>query len=151
MIIPEVAPMLTCTASGDGFVYELTLRAREGQAAITKIRIGPYQFAPEYQPHPLPFGLSRGGPEPGFWMHRRTPPGWSRFRWEVAVNEPGSPTYLVANGLLKPGMAGLFQFVSFYPPGGVRAGLEVWRGQEHDDCGVSGPNYEPYFAGGHEH
>ena len=27
MIIPEVAPMLTCTRSGDGFQYELLLRA----------------------------------------------------------------------------------------------------------------------------
>ena len=106
MIIPEVAPMLTCTAGSDGFLYELVLRAEEGKPAITKIRIGPYFFRHDYTPQPLPFGLTRGGPESGFWMHKRAPRGWSRLHWEVAENEPDTPTYLVSTGTLAPGDAG---------------------------------------------
>ena len=149
MIIPEVAPMLTCTASNDGFLYEMVIRADEGLPAITKIRIGPYDFRPDYKPHPLPLGLTKGGPESGFWLHKRVPRGWSRLRWEIAVNEPGEPTYLVSNGTLRPGTQGLFQFVSLFPPGGMRAGLEVSRGDTHRDCGVSGPNYEKFLTHGH--
>ena len=151
MIIPEVAPMLTCTSSPDGFLYELVLRVGEGQAAVTKIRIGPYAFRHDYQPKPLFLGLTKGGPESAFWMHKRVPRGWSRFRWHVAVDEPGSPTYLVSEGILKPGTQGLFQFVSLFAPGGMRAGLEVHRGAEHKDCGVTGPNYERFLQGDHVH
>jgi len=151
MIIPEAAPMLTCTANNDGFLYELVLRATEGQPAITQIRIGPYAFRPDYRPRPLMLGLSRGGPESAFWMHKRVPPGWSRLRWHVALDEPGSPTYLVSEGVLKPGKQGLFQFVSLFAPGGMRAGLEVHQGREHKDCGVTGPNYERFLEGDHGH
>lgn len=149
MIIPEVAPMLTCTAVNDGFLYELLLRAPEGKPSITKIRVGPYFFKPEYQPRPLPFGLTSGGPEAAFWMHKRAPRGWSRLRWQVAVDEPESPTYLVSEGTLAAGEQGIFQFVSMFPPGGLRTGLELYRGREHWDCGVSGPNYEHYLTGEH--
>jgi hypothetical protein len=151
MIIPEVAPMLTCTASNDGFQYELQLRAEEGRPAITKIRLGPYYFRPDYQPKPLPLGLTSGGPESAFWMHKSVPRGWSRLRWEVAVNEPETPTYLVSTGTLPPGAVGSFRFVSFFPPGGLRAGLEIYRDNSRYDCGVSGPNYEKFLRGEHEH
>lgn len=149
MIIPEVAPMLTCTASNDGFLYEMVVRADEGLPAITKVRIGPYHFREEYKPQPLPLGLSRGGPESGFWLHRRTPHGWSRFHWEVALDEPDSPTYLVSSGTLRPGEQGRFQFLSLFAPGGLRAGLEVYRQSSHRDYGVSGPNYEKFLDHGH--
>ena len=151
MIIPEVAPMLTCVASNDGFVYELLMRADEGKPAITRIRIGPYLFRPDYQPKPLILGLTSGGPEAAFWMHKSVPRGWSRLRWEVALDEPDSPTYLVSNGTLAPGEQGMFRFVSFFPPGGLRTGLEVYRGETRKDYGVSGPNYEKFLRGEHEH
>ena len=151
MIIPEVAPMLTCVASNDGFMYELLLRADEGKASITQIRIGPYFFRPDYQPKPLFLGLTSGGPEAAFWMHKSVARGWSRLRWEVALDEPDSPTYLVSTGTLPPGTQGLFRFVSFFPPGGLRAGLEVHRGNERKDYGVTGPNYEKFLRGEHEH
>ena len=151
MIIPEVAPMLTCTAVPDGFMYELTLRAPEGRPAITQVRVGPYFFRPDHTPRILPLGLTMGGPDNGFWMHRRTPTGFGRWHWEVAVNEEDAPTYLVTRGTLSPGTRGLFQFVSLIAPGGMRAGLEVWRGDAHDDCGVTGPNYERFLRGDHEH
>ncbi len=156
MIIPEVAPMLTCTATNDGFLYELLLRAEEGKPALTQIRLGPYYFLPEHQPKPLPLGLSAlgltsGGPESGFWMHKSVPRGWSRLRWQVAVNEAQTPTYLVSSGTLLPGTSGLFRFVSFFPPGGLRTGLELYRGSSRYDCGVSGPNYERFLRGEHEH
>lgn len=155
MIIPEVSPALDCVQTANGFQYELLLRAPEGLPAITKIRLGPYFFRPEFQPRPFSFpfnllGLSRGGPEAGFWMTARTPRGWSRWHWEVAEDEVDSPAYLAATGTLAPGAAGLFKFVSFYAPGGLRTGLELWRGGTHRDCGVSGPNYERFFALGHE-
>ena len=156
MIIPEAAPMLTCTANNDGFLYELLLRADEGRPAITQIRLGPYYFTLEHQPKPL-FpnlnfgGLSRGGPEPAFWMHKSVPSGWSRLRWQVALDEAETPTYLVSSGTLLPGKSGLFRFVSFFPPGGLRTGLEVYRGDARYDCGVSGPNYERFLRGEHEH
>lgn len=151
MIIPEVAPMLTCTASNDGFLYELILRVREGEPTITKIRLGPYHFRPEHRPRPLFLGLTSGGPESGFWLHKRAPRGWTRFHWEVALDEPHSPTYLVSTGTLPAGTQGLFQFVSIFPPGGLRTGLEVYRGQERRDYGVTGPNYERFFEGDHGH
>ncbi len=156
MIIPEAAPMLTCTANNDGFLYELLLRADEGKPAVTQIRLGPYFFKPESQPKPL-FpnlnlgGLTRGGPEPAFWMHKSVPPGWSRLRWQVALDEAEIPTYLVSSGTLLPGRAGLFRFVSFFPPGGLRTGLELYRGASRYDCGVSGPNYERFLRGEHEY
>ena len=149
MIIPEVAPMLTCTASNDGFLYELVLRAKEGLPAITKIRIGPYPFKEAYQPRPGFLGLFRGGPEAAFWMHKGVPRGWSRLHWEVDVNEPDTPTYLVSQGTLAPGTQGLFRFLSFFPPGGLRAGLEVYRGDAQTEYGVSGPNYEKFLRHGH--
>ena len=146
MIIPEVAPMLTCTASNDGFLYELQLRAEIGKPSITRIRVGPYYFRPDYQPRPFLVGLTKGGPESAFWMHKRAPRGWSRLRWEVATDEPDSPTYLVSEGTLQAGEQGIFQFLSFYPPWGLRAGLEVYRGpREHTDYGVCGPNYERFI------
>lgn len=151
MIIPEAAPMLTCTANNDGFLYELLLQAEEGRPAITRMRLGPYYFLPEHQPKPLGLGLSRGGPEPSFWMHKSVPPGWSRLRWEVAFDEAETPTYLVSSGTLLPGKSGLFRFVSFFPPGGLRTGLELYRGESRYDCGVSGPNYERFLRGEHEH
>ncbi len=154
MIIPEVAPMLTCTATNDGFLYELQLRGDEGKPAITKIALGPYFFLPEYQPKPVGpvgFGLTRGGPESGFWMHKSAPRGWSRLHWRVAHDEAETPTYLVSSGVLAPGTSGLFRFVSFFPPGGLRAGLALYRGDARYDCGVSGPNYERFLRGEHEH
>ena len=151
MIIPEVAPMLTCTAVNDGFLYELLLRAPEGKPAITQIRIGPFFFKPDYQPRPMALGLTRGGPESAFWMHKRAPRGWSRLRWQVALDEPESPVYLVSQGNLAPGEQGIFQFVSMFPPGGLRTGLELYRGRDHWDCGISGPNYEQFLQGDHEH
>jgi len=45
----------------------------------------------------------------------------------------------------------LFRFVSFFPPGGMRTGLEVYRGDGRKDYGVSGPNYEKFLQGEHEH
>jgi hypothetical protein len=149
MVIAEGAPLLTCTKINDGYMYELVLRAEEGQAPITKIRLGPYPFKSEYQPRPGSgiFGITTGGPESGFWMHKRTPRGWTRFHWEVAEDEPGHPAYLVTQGVLAPGSRGSFQFVSFYPPGGLRAGLEIYRGSEHTDLGVAGPNYEHFLDG----
>ena len=151
MIIPEVAPMLTCVANNDGFMYELLMRADEGKPAITRLRLGPYLFRPEYQPKPLFLGLTSAGPEAAFWMHKSVPRGWSRLRWEVALNEPDEPTYLVSTGALAPGTQGLFRFVSFFPPGGLRTGLEVYRGDARKDYGVSGPNYENFLRGEHEH
>ena len=151
MIITEGAPMLDCVQSNDGFQFELLLRANEGQPDITKIRIGPYHFKPEYQPAQGLLGMTKGGPESAFWMHKKTPVGWSRFHWEVAKNEPDSPVYLVSEGVLSPGKSGIFRFVSFYPPGGMRVGLEIFRGAEHTDVGVSGPNYEAFLAGDHDH
>ena len=151
MIIPEVAPMLTCVASNDGFMYELLLRADEGKPAITRIRLGPYLFRPDYQPKPLFLGLTSGGPESAFWMHKSVPRGWSRLRWEVALNEPDAPTYLVSTGDARAGNQGMFRFVSLFPPGGLRAGLEVYRGDARKDYGVSGPNYEKFLRGEHEH
>ncbi len=151
MIIPEVAPMLTCTASPDGFLYELVLRAAEGQPAITRVRLGPYFFRPEHQPHPFVLGLTSGGPESAFWMHKRAPRGWSRLRWEVAHDEPDTPTYLAWHGTLAPGTQGLFQFVSLFAPGGLRTGLELRRGDARYDCGVTGPNYEKFGRAEHAH
>ncbi len=150
MIIPEVAPMLTCTQGNDGFHYELVVHAKEGQPAITQIRIGPYYFKKEYQPQPLFLGLSKGGPENSFGMHKYTPRGWSRLHWEIALNEPETPAYLVSQGTLAPGTQGRFQFLSFYAPWGMRVGLEVYRQQQHQDYGVCGPNYEPFLQSDHE-
>jgi len=38
MIIPEVAPMLTCTQINDGYLYELQVHAAEGQEPIRRSR-----------------------------------------------------------------------------------------------------------------
>jgi hypothetical protein len=149
MIIKEVAPTLSCTASGDGFLFELPLNADPNLPPITKVRLGPYFFKPEYQPKPLALGLSAGGPESGFWLHKKTPWGWSRWHWEVDTSQAEPAFYLVTSGVLSPGKRGIFQFVSIYPPGGLRAGLEVYRDDQHVDYGVTGPNYEHFLAGGH--
>jgi len=149
MIIPEVSPMLTCVASNDGFLYELVITAAEDRPAITKIRIGPYLFRSDYKPRPGILGLSQGGPESAFWMHKRSPRGWGRLHWEVDENEPDSPVYLACEGNLAPGAEGLFRFLSLFPPGGLRTGLQMFRGSQHWDVGVAGPNYERFLR--HEH
>jgi len=146
MIIPEVAPMLTCVSTADGFLFELVVKADADLPPITKVRIGPYRFKPEYQPRKGLFGMSAGGPEAAFWMHKRTPRGWSRLNWEVDESQDDKPAYLVSSGVLRPGQQGLYQFVSAFPPGGLRVGLEVYRGDDHKDYGVSGPNYEHFTS-----
>ena len=150
MIIPEVAPMLTCTQVNDGFLYELQISAQEGQDAITKIRIGPYFFKDAYRPTAGFMGIgSTGGPEGAFLMHKSTPRGWSRLWWQVDMDEEGQPAYLVAHGAMNPGTQGLFQFVSMFKPGGLRAGLQLFRGERTTECGVSGPDYHRFFEAGH--
>ncbi|MGO8670583.1 MAG: hypothetical protein ACLQVD_04345 [Capsulimonadaceae bacterium] len=151
MIIQEVAPTLTCVATPDGFQFELLLRAEDDKPAITRIRIGPYRFKPEHRPRAGVFGLSSGGPENAFWMHKTTPTGWSRWHWETVDTEPDHPTYLVTSGVLPPGKKGLFKITSLYAPGGLRAGLELYRGDDHTDYGVTGPNYEQFLEGDHGH
>lgn len=150
MIIPEVAPMLTCTQSNDGYLYELQVRAAEGQDAITKIRIGPYFFKPEYRPRKV-LGFPVGGPDNGFFLHKSTPRGWSRFTWEVLNDEPGHPVYISSSGVLNPGTSALFQFVSLHRPGGLRTGLEIFRSEKRYDCGVSGPDYHRFSDVAHAH
>ena len=152
MIIPEVAPMLTCTQINDGFLYELQVQAAEGQEPITKIRIGPYFFKKQHRPRPGFLGIgSAGGPESAFMMHKSTPRGWSRFWWEIDNDTPGHPAYIVSHGALNPGTQGFFQFVSMYRPGGLRTGLQLFRGERTTECGVSGPDYHRFFDGEHGH
>ena len=151
MIIPEVAPMLTCTQINDGFLYELQVHAAEGQEPITKIKIGPYYFKESYRPRPGFMFIMIGGPDNGFWMHKSSPRGWSRITWEVDMDDPEHPAYIVSKGTLNPGTQGLFQFVSIYKPGGLRTGLKIFRGERSTECGVSGPDYHRFFAGDHGH
>jgi len=152
MIIPEVAPMLTCTQINDGYLYELQVHAAEGQEPITKIKIGPYYFKDNFRPRPGLFGIGTvGGPDSGFWMHKSTPRGWSRITWEIDNDAPGRPVYIVSRGALNPGTQGLFQFVSLHRPGGLRAGLEIYRTERHTDCGVSGPDYHRFSVSDHDH
>lgn len=149
MIIPEVAPMLTCTQINDGFLYEMQINAAEGQDTITKIKIGPYYFKDQHRPRPGFLGIMMGGPDNGFLMHKATPRGWSRINWEVDADEPGQPAYIVARGTLNPGTQGIFKFVSMHRPGGLRAGLQIFRGERTTECGVSGPDYHKFSAGDH--
>ncbi len=151
MIIKEAAPTLTCVATADGFQYELLLSAPLDQPTVTKVRVGPYFFKPEYQPRNTFMGVMSGGPENGFWLHKSTPRGWSRWNWQVDESQPDSPAYIVSTGALSPGQQGLFKFISKYAPGGLRAGLEIFRGDQHTDYGVTGPNYEPCEATEHPH
>lgn len=156
MIIEEVAPTLTCVSAQVGFQYELLLRADPNLAAITKIRIGPYPFKPDHQPSNSMLSLNSDGPDNSFWMNkvgfwimRSTPVGWTGWRWEQDTTAEDKPWYLVSNGVMSPGRQGLFKFVSDYAPGGLRAGLEIYRGDQHSDYGVTGPNYEHFLVGGH--
>jgi hypothetical protein len=151
MIIEEVAPTLTCVAARDGFQYELLLRADPNFPAITKIRIGPYIFKPEYQPTNSFISLRSEGPDSGFWMNKSTPRGWSPWRWEQDKSLPDQPWYLVSKGVMSPGQQGLFKFISMYAPGGLRAGMELFRGTDHNDYGVTGPNFEHFLIGGDVH
>jgi hypothetical protein len=151
MIIEEVAPTLTCVAARDGFQYELLLRADPEREAITKVRVGPYLFKKDFQPSNAFISLRSDGPDSGFWMHRSTPRGWSFWRWEQDLSDPDKPWYLVSKGVLAPGQQGLFKFISMYAPGGLRAGLEIHRGEEHYDYGVTGPNFEHFLDGDHVH
>jgi len=155
MIIEEVSPTLTCVASGDGFQFELLLRADPNLPAITKVRVGPYAFKPEYQPTNSPFSMKTDGPDNGFWLNtgflriKCTPIGWSNWRWEQDVDAPHKPWYLVSRGSLSPGKTAMFKYTSMYTAGGIRAGLEIYRGDDHSDYGVTGPNYEHFLVGDH--
>ena len=152
MIIEEASPTLTCVAAGDGFQFELLLRADPKLPAINKVRIGPYHFKPEYQPSNSPLSLKSDGPDNGFWLNtgflkvKATPWGWSGWRWEQDLNVPDKPWYLTARGVLSPGKQGLFQLTSMYTAGGLRAGLEIFRGDDHSDYGVTGPNYHDFLV-----
>jgi len=142
----EIAPpMLTCVQKNDGYQFELMIQVGPEEKEITKIRIGPYNFRKAYRPKPILGGfMSRGGPETDFWMHGSAPGGWSRIHWEIAPDEPGEPVYLAWTGRLGPNSMGVFRFISLYRPGGLRAGLLIYRGSEVEHIGVNGPNYEPY-------
>jgi hypothetical protein len=143
-------PMLTCVQKNDGYQFELMVQVARDERAVTKIRIGPYNFRTECRPTPLLGGLmSRGGPENNFWMHRSAPSGWSRIRWEIANDEPESPVYLTWEGRLEPGSMGVFRFISLYRPGGLRAGMIIYRDTEIENLGVNGPNYEKFESHGH--
>ena len=142
----EIAsPMLTCVQKSEGYRYELLVQVGSDEDPITKIRLGPYRFRPEYRPIPM-FGgfISRGGPENAFLMHAGSPPGWSRPRWEIAKDEEDEPIYLAWEGRIDRGSTGVFRFLSFFKPGGLRAGLEIHRGKSVQRCGVTGPNYERF-------
>jgi hypothetical protein len=147
MIIEETSPMLTCVKANDGYLYELAIKNSRHKAPIDKLRIGPYHFKPAFKPRNGFLGFPAGGPENAFWMHKRAPSKWSRFHWEVDAFD--SAAYLVIDGLLAPGETGEFQFLSLYPPGGLRAGLEIYRGSDHVDYGVTGPNYEEFLEEEH--
>src|SRR5580704_13506738 len=143
MIIEEAAPTLTCSATEDGFKYELLLQADPKLSAITKVRLGPYFFKPDFQPTNSPFSLRSEGPDSGFWLNtgflkiKSTPWGWSAWRWEQDQNVPDNPWYLVSRGALSPGKTALFKLTSMYTAGGLRAGLEIYRGDDHSDYGVT--------------
>ena len=144
--------MLTCVQMNDGYQFELMVQVPFDDREITKISIGPYRFRKEYRPSPMLGGmLSRGGPESAFIMHKSSPPGWSRLRWETRTDEPDEPAYLTWEGHLKPGSTGVFRFISFYKPGGLRAGMIIWRGDDKQYLGVTGPNYERFEEHDHGH
>ena len=147
----EIAPpMLTCVQKNDGYQFELMIQVGRDEQAITKIRIGPYNFRKECRPNPKMGGLmSSGGPENCFWMHKSAPPGWSRIRWEIADEEPDSPVFLAWDGRLEAGSVGVFRFISLYRPGGLRAGMILYRSSKEEHIGVNGPNYEKFEAHSH--
>lgn len=149
LAIPEeTVPQLTTVAKPDGFQFELLLSVAPTEREITRVRIGPYHFKDEYRPRSAFGGLmATGGPESAFWMHRSVPPRWSRPKWIIAVDEPDQPVYLEWNGHLAPGELGVIRFISIYPPGGLRAGLVLYRGDEPACYGVTGPNYEQFELG----
>ena len=149
----EIAPpMLTCVQKKDGFQFELMITVPQGQADITRVRIGPYRFRDEFRPKSSLGGILRtGGPENAFLMHVSAPPGWSRARWESASDEDGNPVYLTWSGHLEPGSTGVFRFKSLYRPGGLRTGLILTRGAQDEHYGVTGPNYERFEVNVHGH
>ncbi|MDR3709681.1 MAG: hypothetical protein P4L33_15395 [Capsulimonadaceae bacterium] len=146
----DVVPQLTTVAKPDGFQYELMLSAATTEKAVTRIRLGPYHFDAGHRPKVALGGLvSMGGPESSLLMHRASPARWSRPRWVEAVDEADHPVYLEWNGYLAPGTVGVIRFLSIYPPGGLRTGLSITRGNETTCYGVTGPNYE-HLESGHE-
>src|SRR3569833_441914 len=118
MIIEEASPTITCVATGDGFQYELLLHADPKLPTITKVRIGPYEFKPEYQPTNSPLSLKTDGPDSGFWLNtgflkmKLTPLGWSNWRREQDTEAENKPWYLVSRGALAPGKKALFKYTS---------------------------------------
>lgn len=152
MIIDEASTTLTCVKGLDGFQYELLLKAAPDQPAVTKIRIGPYLFKPEHQPRLALFGFHVGDPEGDYWMNTwilgwktSTPANWSFWKWEVDEVDGHRAWYLVTRGVLNPGKQALLKYCSNFGPGGLRAGLEIYRGEQHVDLGVTGPNYEHFL------
>ena len=144
----QPAPQLTTVSKPDGFQYELLLEVHDGEREITCVRIGPYKFKNEYRPKAMLGGIiTSGGPENCFWMHRGVPPRWSRPKWIIAEDEPDQPVYIQWNGHLAPGELGVIRFISIYPPGGLRAGLVIYRGEDISSYGVTGPNYEQFELG----
>ena len=147
----EAVPQLTTVRKNDGFQFELMLAVPESDRPITKVRIGPYNFKKQHLPKLVLGGpIVSGGPENCFAMHVSSPPGWSRVRWEIDDTRPEHPVYLTWTGMLAPGTIGVFRFISIYSPGGLRAGLELFRGADVAHFGVTGPNYED-FETGHGH
>lgn len=148
----EIVPQLTTVSKPDGFQFELMLNVGTNEKEITGVRIGPYRFAKEYQPKSMLGGLvASGGPENAFWMHKSVPAGWSRPKWVIAEDEADRPVYLEWKGHLAPGEMGVIRFISIYPPGGLRAGLTIYHDHEPTYYGVTGPNYEKFEVGGHDH
>ena len=146
----ETVPQLTTVSKPDGFQYELLLSVAPNEQEITRVRIGPYRLKDAHRPKTALGGLLvTGGPESCFWMHRSVPAGWSRPKWVVAADEPDQPVYLEWTGNLAPGELGVIRFISIFPPGGLRASLILYRGDDRSFYGVTGPNYEQ-FELGHE-
>ncbi len=144
------APMLTCVQKNDGYQYELMVRVGPNDNPITKIKIGPYKFQNQYKPKYTLGGLLQvDGPENGFFMHVSSPQAWTRVRWEIAADEQDNPAYLVWEGKLEHGQVGIFRFISLYRPGGLKAGLTIYRGNAKELYGVTGPNYEPFEVHAH--
>ncbi len=144
-------PMLTCVHVNDGYQFELLIRVPLDEQPITKVQIGPYLFRSNFVPRKRLGGLiMAGGPENSLFMHKSAPPRWSRIRWEVLEDQPGTPVYLTWTGGLDPGSVGVFRFISLFPPGGLRAGLVLTQGSTQLNYGVNGPNYERFEAG-HDH
>jgi hypothetical protein len=148
----EIAPpMLTCVRKNDGSSFELMVTVCREEQELTKIRIGPYRFKPAHQPKPILGGIvTIGGPEYAFFMHQSAPAGWSRIRWEWDGEGDERGCFLAWEGRLAPGSTGVFRFLSMYAPGGLRAGMILFRGKDEAHYGVSGPNYER-FESHHTH